>query len=124
VKRIAASPTTTDSAPRCLQIKDALGGLTFSKTPSFNYTSLQESPLTYTDRWGDDRNTTYGSPETVAAPPLTSYYGRVRQPSLEPPPLRVLPTCCALWHTIVSSYSFLLISVAYSMKYTFSRCCV
>jgi hypothetical protein len=58
------------------QIRDALGGLTFSKTPAFNYTSLQLSPLTRSDEFGDDRNTTYGSPETIVAPPLTSSYAR------------------------------------------------
>jgi hypothetical protein len=60
-----------------LQVRDALGGLTFSKTPSFNYTSLQQSPLTFTDQYGDDRNTTY-SADTVTAPAFDTKYARVR----------------------------------------------
>lgn len=58
------------------QIKDALGGLTFSKTPAFNHTSLQEAPLSYLDSYGDDRNTTY-SADTVAAPTFNTCYARV-----------------------------------------------
>ena len=60
-----------------LQIRDSIHGLTFSKTPAFDYESLQESPLTHSDQYGDDRNTTYGStPDTVVAPPLTGGYAR------------------------------------------------
>jgi hypothetical protein len=58
------------------QIRDALGGLTFSKTPAFNHTSLQESPLSFYDQYGDDRNTTYSS-DTVKTPAFTTQYARV-----------------------------------------------
>jgi hypothetical protein len=54
-----------------------LGGLTFSKTPAYNYTSLQEAPLSFYDQYGDDRNTTYSS-DTVAAPAWGTKYARVR----------------------------------------------
>jgi hypothetical protein len=57
------------------QIKDAHGGLTFSKTPAFNYTSLQAAPLSFYDQYGDDRNTTY-STDTVAAPAFNTTYAR------------------------------------------------
>jgi hypothetical protein len=61
------------------QVKDALGGLTFSKTPAFNYTSLQAAPLSFYDQYGDDRNTTYSTQDggTVAAPPFKTAYARV-----------------------------------------------
>ena len=58
------------------QIRDALGGLTFSKTPAFNHTSLQESPLSFYDQYGDDRNTTYSS-DTVKTPAFDTSYARV-----------------------------------------------
>ena len=76
------------------QIRDALGGLTFSKTPSFNHTSLQESPLSFYDQYGDDRNTTY-SADTVKTPAFTTQYARVSKrfcvaPCVHVPPLLTL----------------------------------
>jgi hypothetical protein len=58
------------------QVRDALGGLTFSKTPAFNHTSLQASPLSFYDQYGDDRNTTYSS-DTVKSPAFDVPYARV-----------------------------------------------
>ena len=68
------------------QIRDALGGLTFSKTPSFNHTSLQESPLSFYDQYGDDRNTTYSS-DTVKTPAFTTQYARVSIPTAPATPV-------------------------------------
>ena len=59
-----------------IQIRDAFGGLTFSKTPAFANTTLQGAPLSFYDSFGDDRNTTYSS-DTVTAPPFDSKYARV-----------------------------------------------
>ena len=53
-----------------------MGGLTFNKTPSFNYTSLQQAPLSFYDQYGDDRNTTY-SADTMLAPTFNTTYARV-----------------------------------------------
>ena len=85
------------------QIRDALGGLTFSKTPSFNHTSLQESPLSFYDQYGDDRNTTY-SADTVKTPAFTTQYARVSIPTasvtlviLSFVPLDMVHSCNAKW---------------------------
>ena len=59
-----------------IQIRDAFGGLTFSKTPAFANTTLQGAPLSFYDQYGDDRNTTYSS-DTVTAPNFDVKYARV-----------------------------------------------
>ena len=60
------------------QIRDAFGGLTFSKTPAFANTTLAGAPLSFLDSFGDDRNTTY-SKDTVPAPEFGTKYARVSQ---------------------------------------------
>lgn len=48
-------------------------GLTFSATPSYNYTAIADAPQEKMRKWGDWRNTTYTTPDL---PTLNSTYAR------------------------------------------------